>query len=529
MPLLSRETQLLLALAVCAASWGLRGRFPVGVGLGWSLISGASAALLLTTHAVDDAASRSRLVFTLGALGVFCFLAAQYVSVRATGALAATAIGADAPARPREVARREAEVLLIGGLFAALSCVAIGLYETAGERPGEPLFERFLATILVVALAAAVMPAWSGFTPRAYCVAGGLLAAAIAALQRAPVTGVADQWPWLMLIASAAGLLACCADVLRCWWQRRTAWMQSPTATAPSPEPAPGLAPAQIVIGVLLLASVLVCPDARVQPFALLFGALGALVCGHHLRSVGMGEFGLALLAAAMIAAGRAWIANGTRGWLFGTVVAAVYMLWLSRFWQQQLHAGRAWTSTGRLIAPARRICHALVALAAGASTYQIWHHAASAGSAPRGALDVLTTLALFVLGSLLVRDASSWGRSSSAGFACLAVLSLASRLTELPGVAIEQPSGLVLVAMAVSLLALRVALARESGPDHAVYNALVGGVLPALLAAAALYRGIDSVWLGAAILAGGAWMLGTLRGRRDEPRDDHAVSPGGA
>ncbi|NWG72698.1 MAG: hypothetical protein HXY23_13990, partial [Parvularculaceae bacterium] len=344
-------------------------------------------------------------------------------------------------------------------------------------------------------------------------------------LQLAPITGLADQWPWLLLAAALATLAAACADVLRGWWRRRQSWLAAPAAAAEISRPVHGLAAAEIVIGALLLGSLLVAPQAAVLPLALALAALGVLTTAHRLGSAALGEFGLVLVAGATLAAGRAWGSPTLRGWLFGALLAAIHMLWLARFWQQQLHQGCAWTSAGRLIPAARRVCLALTALAVAVCTYELLNRS-TVDAAPRGILDVWIALALLVLTSLLVRDAASGGEGS-AGFACLAALALTARLTELPGVDIAQPPLLVLVAAAVSLLALRVALARETGPDQPVYNALVGGVLPALLTASALHRGIDSVWLGSAILAVGAWMLGTLRSRRDPRGIDHTITAG--
>jgi len=50
---------------------------------------------------------------------------------------------------------------------------------------------------------------------------------------------------------------------------------------------------------------------------------------------------------------------------LFALAVAIVYWSWLTRFWQQQLHGGRPWTTAGRMIPFADRAAFLLAGLAA--------------------------------------------------------------------------------------------------------------------------------------------------------------------
>ena len=49
-----------------------------------------------------------------------------------------------------------------------------------------------------------------------------------------------------------------------------------------------------------------------------------------------------------------AWFGATTIGPLIGWILAAGWMLWLAKFWDQQLDDGRAWTTTGALIPMAR-------------------------------------------------------------------------------------------------------------------------------------------------------------------------------
>ncbi|UCG31949.1 MAG: hypothetical protein JSU68_09815 [Phycisphaerales bacterium] len=96
--------------------------------------------------------------------------------------------------------------------------------------------------------------------------------------------------------------------------------------------------------------------------------ALGAslLVLAHRRWSEPLAYLGLALITL-MVCAALATIAGffTELGWarpllwscvLSGMAVMTFMWLWLPPFWSQQLYEGQAWTTTGRLIVPARRV-----------------------------------------------------------------------------------------------------------------------------------------------------------------------------
>jgi hypothetical protein len=91
--------------------------------------------------------------------------------------------------------------------------------------------------------------------------------------------------------------------------------------------------------------------------FALLLAGFGCATLAHTQGVLAAGFAGLALFAAAIVAAAAAWLPAGPAlvdvNLFLGFAAAAAHAGWLARFWRQQLQDGAAWTTAGRLIGSA--------------------------------------------------------------------------------------------------------------------------------------------------------------------------------
>ena len=136
---------------------------------------------------------------------------------------------------------------------------------------------------------------------------------------------------------------------------------------------------------------------------------------------------GLAIAAAAVllvlgiVTAGSAWILPGWGGALLGCGLAGVYLLWLARFWEQQLLEGRPWTTAGRLIPVTRRAGCATATACLGLAV-----GVAVSGEAATGQTmwqPAVTLLLCLLLASMLVGEAAKQGSVAAALGACLATV----------------------------------------------------------------------------------------------------------
>lgn len=173
------------------------------------------------------------------------------------------------------------------------------------------------------------------------------------------------------------------------------------------------------VAGSFLGIALLALGVARIGNGFTLFSALAAgvslLVLAHRRWSAGTACLGAALVSLALcsgvVIAGhqivRAGNWNDPIQWAcaLGGLAAMVFLWdWLAQFWHQQLHDGQAWTTAGRMIAPARWLALALAVAALGIAGFLLARPAGSAedgGGAPSGGAGVvgaamgLVTLAL--------------------------------------------------------------------------------------------------------------------------------------
>jgi len=277
-----------------------------------------------------------------------------------------------------------------------------------------------------------------------------------------------------LLVAAAVIVLVVVTSILSDWRCRsRTAWEDPRRLVEPLPSHRRlyGLVLAGcalIALGGLLLWS------SVATPAAIGLAAISAATVGHRWRSNAVGEFALTLAATTAFTAGTAWLPARTLGPLIGCTLAGLWMLWLARFWHQQLNDGQPWTTAGRLIPAARHLGYAL----AGGVFLLAVNLMAQKTQSGLGRIETLfAALLLLMYWSLLLRDAT-WQRSSVGALAGCAVLVAAlvpvHHLLQTTGMAVP-PFAL----LATAALALAVRTAGCQPPEvRWSCNAYVGGLM---------------------------------------------------
>jgi hypothetical protein len=279
-------------------------------------------------------------------------------------------------------------------------------------------------------------------------------------------------------LGGAAALLVLLATVLVDWRSRVQVWRAEPDRLLERPR---GHRLAYVVVvglsGLVGLGGVLFVWGVLV-PVAVALAGLAVLGVGHRVRSNGLGELGLVLAGEAVVIASLSWLPASPAGGLLGAGLAGLWMLWLARFWAQQLASGLPWTTAGRLIPSARRLGQGVVGVTlafAGAWSLR-------SGGEAAGAWWVMLLAAVVVLGhgSLLIRDAGQTGSRAGALAGCVAIVLGMMPLAAVLGLAGLTVPPALLLAFAGLMLVVRVGSQRASAPTSWVYNAYVGGLLPA-------------------------------------------------
>lgn len=329
------------------------------------------------------------------------------------------------------------------------------------------------------------------------------------------------------VLAAAAALLAAVWPILRHWQYRRRVSQTEPQRLTDPPAQARGLSAVVVVTCVLVGMAAVLAPAAVLTPIAVVLAALAVLTVGHWRRSDALGEIGLALLGETIIVMVVAWLPASQLNALAGCGLAGVYLLWLSRFWQQQLRTGVAWTTAGRLIPAARRLGYA-----AGGVALVLAVRAAVVGATNSDALawqGLTAALLLLLLFSMLVRTAAVRDSQTAAAAACVAVVAaIVPARAALTGFDVWVPWPTLIGGVAL-VLALRAGAQRGAQPADAVYNAHFGGILPvAALFAATVPAAYGSGWVGAVVTAGGMLLAIGLRWRRGLPRPETAYDTHG-
>ncbi len=507
------------ALATGVAVAGRR-RLPPGACAGL-FVAGLSG--LLLQAAVGSAARGLQLSAALIALAVLWRLAAGWVERSPAGPETGTAHAA------RRARRSVADH---ASIFAAL--LAWPALWWWGGRPDANARAIVLALVTLVALA--------HYLRRR----GALARLALLAAPAVGLTGIVlpdcvgpvrSGWGPAALFMAAAAALGVVVGTVLAHWRTRAALGETAPACLLEPRPRYRRAyTAVIVVSCTVGALGVSYASAWPTPIALALAALAVLSVGHLWRSNAVGEVGLALTAETTAVVPVAWLPAHPVTPLLGIALAGAYMLWLARFWQQQLADGRPWTTAGRLIPAARRWAYVATA---GAVVLAAWP---TAWPAPGGAWVIgFTLVVLLALWSMLVRD-PRWlggggqpgapgdhGAAPAACFALTAASVAACRWLEASGVSWLSPA--VVTGLAALLLALRV---RAEGASHWPYGAFVAGVAPVVAAwLLARWAGPGIGWqivLSVALVGGAigmhAWRSeGGAESRERRPRGADATS----
>jgi len=488
-----------------------RRRLPVGVPEG--VFIAALSGLLVANHAlgrnVTGPARGLPLAIVLAGLAYLWFFAARWIERDPQPGLTAD------PSRAlRRVLGEQAAV--IAGLAAAV----VLLSECRGGQGGW--------TAVVVALVLGVPAAFVRAGSRAWA---PYLAAASGALALQCWATDAFRGAWMRPAAEVAlysGLCALLAALAAAGWRwraRRAIWLAAPEQ-AVGERPAGGTVAALVVAlsGVSVLAGGFAGPVGLV-PVGMAAAALGTLTAGHRRGSVAVGEFGLLLAGLAVVYGAGRWLPGRSVDETLGGTLAALWMLWLARFWQQQLHDGRPWTTAGRLIPSARRL--AVVFAAVAAVLAGVGLNLGAVGEP--WPVPVLAALALSGFGLLALQDARE--HNSAAG--CLAGL-LGLTAAGVPLAELVRVGGAELPASVwLALVALIVALRTPVGPDMRLVadtrNAWVGGGLPVAAAYCLAWLPDDRQPLALGLTAAvflTAWGLRRAGGRRLAARSAQVGGP---
>jgi hypothetical protein len=476
----------MLAAVLGVAGWLARRRLPPGIGPSLIVTALTGAALVTGAAGRDEAVGRAWLGHILTALAV-----GWYVLGRAVRRWAVKSDRRPAANQPELWQQVLLQAAVVCGLAAAANAV------TFPAHAPTHLSGAVIDLLLLLLLAAACSLDDGRYARYALLAVLGCLVA----------SWVPGGWLQThhtviilaMVAVAVAALLAVLVTVLTHWAYRRRVWMEDPPRLMDAPARHVGVY--RLVIagcGLVGLGGVLL-PTAGLTPLALVLSALVCLTVGHRRGSDGTGELGMVLLALGIVTAGSAWVRLGWGGALLGCALAGAYLLWLARFWEQQLLEGRPWTTAGRLIPVARRVgcvaAPACLGLAVGVFL---------SADTPTGRMvwrPAVAAVLCLLLASMLTHDAATHGSVAAAVGACLAataaVVPAQQLLAELAGVNV---SAVTLVAMVGLLLAVRTAAEPAPRGGRAVFASFSGAAVPAAAFLGLVVRAADSQ----AVLAAG-------------------------
>lgn len=280
-----------------------------------------------------------------------------------------------------------------GVLVAALVLVALSTSDAAGREPTlGPLFAWFAAAILVTLIAfqggsvprdandlsrlfhILVIPLVIGglifgagrpeqVGPSAAAVGGMLVAAlhpicrliAVAAAVRLVFSiSAPSSLYWILQGAGPILLAGAVFEIYLRWRFRRRVWLSDSDQLLRTRTISTWQLIFVWVLAAALGVGVLEGGGSILSVTALACSAIGLLTFGHLAASPATGEAGLALAAATLAAAVVLFAGLGALP--AAMALAGLWMMWLARFWNQQLLDGVPWTTAGRLIPSARRI-----------------------------------------------------------------------------------------------------------------------------------------------------------------------------
>lgn len=368
-----------LALAAALVAMLLRKRLPNGMAAGTMLAAvGGAAVLLLTDQDVEF--SPVRLAHVMTALAVGCYVAgliAEHVARRRTGDSlprmmpnAASNVNASVTPNATSNVRPSATPSLApnpthpslsrvwdhASLLCGLMALALLLHWTDGPLIGRHAWTFDYLVLLLLAGVAWLRPGASRSPYPAVALLACLAWSFVPDWVPNFSPGLRDVGLVLVGGLCLAGVLTITLDD---WRQRRRIWLRDPSRSPEYFRPPLWLYCGIVAVCLFVGAGGILFREHPSAAFALWFAALAAFIVGHVLGCRHCGAIGLILTGAGVVAACSAWLADDGLGAMIGIILAGGYLLWLARFWHQQLDDGRAWTTAGRLIPSARNLGYA--------------------------------------------------------------------------------------------------------------------------------------------------------------------------
>lgn len=467
-----------------AAAWlERRGWYPRAAAAGVQAVCAAAIFVWGSAFVLGSADARGAAVLGLTVAAIGWALAFRIRTASAGASEGLSTSGDDEPARKSSRSRKlPTEVWISAAVAAGAAAIGLALAGGGGPAEGESQSARNGASDVVL-LACPVMLlvfaaiAFRGHGVATYAMAGLVLM--FIATGRLEIEALGDGVAiWGLYAAAPAALVVVLGFALVDWLRRRKTWLVAPERLLEHEElPA---AVAWLVIGLAVVAGMIgvLQRDAPLTPFLVAIAAFAVLGAFHNRHQAVVGVLGLLLAAAVLVIALPAWISSDRYALLLGLAIAAAHQLWLAGFWRQQLLEGRAWTTTGWLIGPARRNAQALAVLALVYAMATLGAEApAAAGSAT---WPMLSAAALLVLALRFVRDSGADGGDGSALGACLAAGSAVLAMSE--GRLSLGPTPAA-AAFVLGLAALLVVLRSLAGPPamrRPIYLAIGAGAAPA-------------------------------------------------
>lgn len=338
-------------------------------------------------------------------------------------------------------------------------------------------------------------------------------------------------------LAAIASLTLIAVEGLLAWRDRRRTWLSDPSKLADAPRRLAGLGFTVPFLACASLILVSLRPTWALAPFVAFLGGVAALYTFHRRGRAGVGELGLSLIACVVVLIGTAWLPSSAANnpaaavaahALIGAALASLHMLWLSRFWRQQLLNDHAWTTTGNLVPAARRLAQHLC-LVCVALTIAVMRLSDRADLADWRVLSA--GLLAAAAGCAVLRDGER--AASTAGVLCAwpAVLSgvflLGHGVANILG--LSQGWALIAPAAAIPMLvAARPRSVQDDGQKSLGADCWTLGVLPA----AVIYLG---VWPRAGFASQWSWMIAAslvcvtfvIRGSRRPAAAGHVPNTG--
>ncbi len=207
----------------------------------------------------------------------------------------------------------------------------------------------------------------------------------------------------ILFILACAALATVIAVALVDWRRRVSIWKTAPERLVEPVPQHPVLHTGCVLLGGAVAVAILVEPQAWLAPLAAFTAALAVLTVGHRSGLLQVSQIGLLIAAEGVVMMMVAWLPAAPTNVLAGVSLAGMYLLWLAKFWQQQLDDGRAWTTTGRLIPAARQLSY--VAGITAAALLCVFAAVGLRQGAPRGWVVWLAVALAILHWVMIVRD----------------------------------------------------------------------------------------------------------------------------